>query len=389
MIGATSVSALVFAVVGVLLLAGALWKIGQLTIAPTDPGVRLVAACLSCLTIMFDLHGPVQEFVGTGTDLVLGPASPVLIRNLALLGSAYAAMGLLLYTGDDSARRTVLLQRGPTLTCALLLSIGWYSSVPAERFQDEPHPAALGMSVFWATGVLYTGYASGVIAVLLARRARRVEPRTAFGLCMAAMGWWGCVPFLTLPRLPAVLLGARGFTEPAALSTSAELLLRLTVGMMLVGLCIPALATRWAATRLWLTHRSLSKTLEPVWPVESSSAVLSPRGRVPRRPDPPRALRGPGCVLRWARRRGARALEGALRAYCDHRVAGLPGPVIAQPSGLSVEDDARALAELACPLGPRSSPPEHHLPRDPPPHRGDPTARGISDYQRRPRLARG
>lgn len=265
MIGATSVSALVFAVVGVLLLAGALWKIGQLTIAPTDPGVRLVAACLSCLTIMFDLHGSVQEFVGTGTDLVLGPASPVLIRNLALLGSAYAAMGLLLYTGDDSARRTVLLQRGHTITCALLLIIGWYSSVPAERFQDEPHPAALGMIVFWATGVLYTGYASGVIAVLLARRARRVEPRTAFGLRMAAMGWWGCVPFLTLPRLPAVLLGARGFTEPAALSTSAELLLRLTVGMMLVGLCIPALATRWAATRLWLTHRSLSQALEPLW----------------------------------------------------------------------------------------------------------------------------
>lgn len=353
-----------------------LWRVGQVVAQPDRRGTRLLAIFvgLVALELTFSVVG--ADDAGRVLDPVLrSPYSSVLAINLLLVAAYATLISFLWYIASRDRRSQLYFQHLPACVAVVVLLTAWYRSSPDERgARYNTLELPLPMATFWVAASLYLGFASLLIGYLVWNSVAESDPLTRRCYRISAVGMFGVVVGIGVARALAGVLSALGIRLFPQFGAATEVVVRISVVLIVVGLVIPAVMSRTTALRLLIRHYRLEVRMRPLWsdldrlfPEHSLSPSLRPPAGVTWRPrrvherfyrrlvecrDGLLAISALAATRMPAHHespdREASALVLALDEGRDAAKATPgPGPVLATPAGPNADDDARALAALS------------------------------------------
>lgn len=251
------------------------WMISLVVRRPRDVRLRSITAVVTCSAVGIYL----ADFAVAGRG-VLGfdPMSTLTMSHLLAVTGAYCILCFFLfaaYAADQArvrARRHALVL---LLVIAVLLVIGNVIPAPlrtaAAMITSSSHDKVdvLGepsIALFYLTANSFLLYANGSAALSARRAARYAKGSVRLGLHTATTG-------LTLVAVSYVVIVYLNIVRWTG--NSAPYVVRLIVGglslpgtaLFLLGIVIPAAATRPALVRIWWRHLRTYHALAPLWSV--------------------------------------------------------------------------------------------------------------------------
>lgn len=245
-----------------------LWLLGALVIIAWfsyrllhEPASRALRAVVAFFVLSLVDSPPVMMLLRE--QLELTPAAEKLLKNLALAGACYCLLLFFLFSARGTGKRAlreggVLLAVAATMTIAVLTTPNADEVYPTSRMMAEvQYPS---VTLFYAVGNAYFGYAMGRAAVWAWRYAAEASRRSSRGLRLASIGL-SVFAAMSFARVVVLLVPA----VPDSVERVTVTVIAAALGLFIIGVCWAGAAARWAALRVWCRHRRLYRELAPLW----------------------------------------------------------------------------------------------------------------------------
>ncbi|SFB54389.1 hypothetical protein SAMN05216266_11818 [Amycolatopsis marina] len=364
---------------GVLLLAAVVWKLRQVVRAPHDLPLRAVTFCLVSAAIAFPFGLPAGA---RWADALIAPGTAKWAQNVLLLIAVYWLMCFYLFSAEDAedGRRRARWELLPLAFSIAAITTATLATPPALRAHtfDTGDMSHTAVAAFYFFGGLYLLYAIAMALRSTLRYAGSSRRPLSTGLRIAATGMAAMV-LASGVRSVLVVVRWQGGTPPPAISATASAILMIAIPLFVIGVIYPAVATRWAAGRVWWQHRRQYHQLRPLWTLLHGAYPEHVLGRVPAAGRRDRlSLRGvhrryyrrviecrDGLVwlspyLAQERAKSgqpadrpaspaelAELLRTALKARAEGEIVDARASRVAMPAGEGLDDDVRELIDLA------------------------------------------
>ena len=275
--------------IGLQLVAGAFvvavlaWVYYQVVKAPENRPLRAVALCLTCAALAFPCGlVPVAERV----DRLpwLGRGASELLQNALLLCTVYWLMCFYLFSAADD-RQGRIRARWEALPLAVAVAVITVATVatadePGERSYQAVDMQITGFAVFYLVAGGYLVYALATALRWTIPYARASRRPLATGLWLVASAQAGMVLGGSV-RCVVVVIRWAGGQAPAALTTTASLLVGCSIPLFVVGVALPGVSARLVALRIWWQHRQTYHRLRPLWQLLHEAYPQDALTRVP------------------------------------------------------------------------------------------------------------
>jgi hypothetical protein len=239
---------------------GLLAVLYQLSRAPRDPELRLIALCLTAAlgSGLFELDWAAHAFVAH-TSLAVAK----LLQNLLLFALFFLLISFFLHAAGR--RRQIRHHAVVVIIAGTALTSVWLFTPPSKR--GAPYLASAHSGWIWAfyfIGLAYLGLATVAAARAAWHYSLLTEPRIALGLrlIVAALILALVIPF---ERVTALALWACGAAMPPSADHVCAGLQSLSIPIFVAGFVAPAAISRALAWQRWRRHLREYHHLAPLW----------------------------------------------------------------------------------------------------------------------------
>jgi hypothetical protein len=239
---------------------GLLAVLYQLTRAPRDRGLRLIALCLAAALAsgVFELDWAARALVAH-----TGLATAKLLQNLLLCALFFLLISFFLHAAGQ--RRQIRAHATIVITAGIALTAVMWCTPASQR--GAPYLTAAHsrwLATFYLIGLTYLTFATVVAARAAWRYSCLTEPRIRRGLRFIVLAL-ALALVIPVERLVTLSMWAADTAMPPAIDHAASGLQSLSIPVFVTGFVLPAASSRLQAARRWWRHRREHHQLAPLW----------------------------------------------------------------------------------------------------------------------------
>lgn len=261
------------------LVVAVIWKLYQISKAPSDGPLWCVTLCLVSIAASFLLAMPGGA---SAAETVASGSAAKVAQNVLLLAAMYFLMCFyLLSAGRAEGRRRARREGVLALTVAGAMTVS-AATAPSGALTGSSQTADMTVAqvaLFYLVAGLYFTYALLTASVWSRRYARMSQRPHSLGLWLVTAGMTGLALVCVVRAGVVVLQWQHGQAPGRSFSLAVALVVIMSSLLCAVGVTYPGARTRIAAGRLWLRRRRLHRRLEPLWVLLSAAypEILPPQ----------------------------------------------------------------------------------------------------------------